>query len=523
MKKIISAILLLVLCMNPYFRLNTSAEEGWPDHLEIGAEGGILMDADSGVVLYGKNIEEKYYPASITKILTALIVIENCDLDEELIFSHDAVHNVEENSSSAGYETGDSVPVRDALYALLLKSANEAANALAEHCAGSVEAFCEMMNEKAASLGCVNSNFANPSGLNDENHYTCAYDFALIAKAAFENPTLREIASTTYYRLPPTKKTPEGLEIYNHHGMLKKRNENYYEWAVCGKTGYTMLAGHTLVTLGEKDGLRLITVVLNAYRTHYKDTKSMMEFGFRNFKSINISKTGFLQLDTNENINLLGSRDDLPYIEADENSFITLPRQADLEEISYSINYDLDASEQDFAVAKIEYTYGGRGIGKTYLKIAGVAETAESMEIIEASQPAQPMKTAPPLHTLRGRRSNKAPKSAAVYPNQSPVDSRAVPECPLRPDSSPDHPENPEEKAGGRAGAAAQGAKEEKRGSQPQHGASGSFQFLFDQHRAQHQQKISQKEMAVQEKINVQIYRFRPRMESKSRCGSNLR
>lgn len=396
MKKIISAILLLVLCMNPYFRLNTSAEEGWPDHLEIGAEGGILMDADSGVVLYGKNIEEKYYPASITKILTALIVIENCDLDEELIFSHDAVHNVEENSSSAGYETGDSVPVRDALYALLLKSANEAANALAEHCAGSVEAFCEMMNEKAASLGCVNSNFANPSGLNDENHYTCAYDFALIAKAAFENPTLREIASTTYYRLPPTKKTPEGLEIYNHHGMLKKRNENYYEWAVCGKTGYTMLAGHTLVTLGEKDGLRLITVVLNAYRTHYKDTKSMMEFGFRNFKSINISKTGFLQLDTNENINLLGSRDDLPYIEADENSFLTLPRQADLEEISYSINYDLDASEQDFAVAKIEYTYGGRGIGKTYLKIAGVAETAESMEIIEASQPAQPMKTAPP-------------------------------------------------------------------------------------------------------------------------------
>lgn len=396
MKKIISIILLLVFCINPYVPLVARAEGGWPDNLEIAAEGGILMDADSGVVLYGKNIREKYYPASITKILTALIVIENCNLEEELTFSHNAVHNVEANSSSAGYETGDRVPVRDALYALLLKSANESANALAEHCAGSIEKFAEMMNAKAASLGCVNSHFVNPSGLNDENHYTCAYDFALIAKAAFENPTLREIASTTYYRLPPTKKTPEGLEIYNHHGMLKKRNENYYEWAICGKTGYTMLAGHTLVTLGEKDGLRLITVVLNAYRTHYKDTKSMMEFGFRNFKSINISKTGFLDLDTGKNINLLGAHDDLPYIKADENSFITLPKHADPEEITYSISYDLNAAEQGFALAKIEYGYGNINIGKTYLKIGEASPTEANMAIVDASKQALPMKTAPP-------------------------------------------------------------------------------------------------------------------------------
>lgn len=160
------ALALFLACCICFTALQPSesfAEPAWPQDVLIEAEGGILVDADSGTVLYGKNIHQRYYPASITKILTALIVIERCKLDDTITFSYDAVHNVESGSTSAGYGVGDKITVREALYALLLRSANEVANALAEHCAGSREAFARLMNEKAASLGCKESHFTNPS------------------------------------------------------------------------------------------------------------------------------------------------------------------------------------------------------------------------------------------------------------------------------------------------------------------------------------------------------------------------
>ena len=172
MKRIISMMLCIVLMIG-LFPIQTEAAPAWPDNITIQAEGGIVIDAETGTILYGKNIHTAYYPASITKILTALIVIEHSDLDEMVTFSHNAVYNVEAGSSSAGLDEGDVLSVRDCLYALLLKSANEAGNALAEHVAGSIENFTDMMNAKAASLGCQDSHFANPSGLNNPNHYTC--------------------------------------------------------------------------------------------------------------------------------------------------------------------------------------------------------------------------------------------------------------------------------------------------------------------------------------------------------------
>ena len=254
----------------------------WPNEIAIEAEGGILMDADSGCVIYGKNLHERFFPASITKILTALIIVERCSLDDTLTFSHNAVYNVERRSTSAGYDTGDQITVREALYAMLLKSANEVANALAEHCAGSIEAFADLMNEKAADLGCKDSHFANPSGLNDPNHYTTPYDYALIAQAAFSNPTFVEFDSTTYYELPPNATNAGRFTVYCGHKMLKKNSNQYYPGIIGGKTGYTTLAGNTLVTCAERDGLRLITVVLNGHSTHYSDTKAMLDFGFAN-------------------------------------------------------------------------------------------------------------------------------------------------------------------------------------------------------------------------------------------------
>ena len=200
MKRIFTLCLIFSLLLCP---MTADAAVSWPENASIQADGGIVIEADTGTVLYGKNIHETYYPASITKILTALIVLEHCDLDEIVTFSHDAVYNVEEGSSSAGIDEGDELTVRDCLYALLLASANESANALAEHVSGSREAFAELMNEKAESLGCQDSHFANPSGLNDENHYTSAYDMALITRAAIENPTFVEISGSRTYLPAP--------------------------------------------------------------------------------------------------------------------------------------------------------------------------------------------------------------------------------------------------------------------------------------------------------------------------------
>ena len=216
----------------------------------------------------------------------SLVVIENCSLDEMVTFSHNAVYNVEAGSSSAGLDEGDVLSVRDCLYALLLKSANESANALAEHVAGSTEAFAEMMNAKAASLGCQDSHFANPSGLNNPDHYVSAYDMALIGRAALNNPTFLEIDSTLYYDLPVTKRNPEGGRIYPGHKMLKKNMPEYYEGCIGGKTGYTSLAGNTLVTFARRNGMTLVSVVLNGHQTQYTDTKALLDFGFQNFQTV---------------------------------------------------------------------------------------------------------------------------------------------------------------------------------------------------------------------------------------------
>ena len=263
-------VLFICICLSAgLLPMTAMAAPEWPSDVSIQADGGIVMDSDTGTVLYGKNMDQPYYPASITKILTALIVLERCDLNEMVTFSHDDVYNVEAGSSSAGIDEGDVLTVRDCLYALMLASANESANALACHISGSREAFAQLMNEKARSLGCTGSHFNNPSGLNDENHYTTAHDMALIARAAIQNPEFLTINGTRSYQLAPTKRTPEGGYVANHHKMLNKNEAVYYPGAFAGKTGYTSLAGNTLVTCARKNDMTLIAVVLNGHQSHY--------------------------------------------------------------------------------------------------------------------------------------------------------------------------------------------------------------------------------------------------------------
>lgn len=371
MKRILSIFLCLALILGfvPVETAYAAAE--WPSDISISADGGILMDINSGAVLFEKNSHEPYYPASITKILTALIVIENCGLDETVTFSNTAVNTLEPNSSILGARAGDTLSVRECLYALLLQSANEVANALAEHCAGSMDAFAEMMNEKAAELGCTDSHFANPSGLNDPDHYVSAYDMALIAKAAFSNPTFVEVDSTTYYDVPAgkLKQYPDGWRYYAHHRMLRRNDSLYYEGVIGGKTGYTSLAGNTLVTCAERDGMKLVAVVLNGHQTHYSDTKALFDYGFKNFKSVPVADQDSTYSKVADDLMISGIfSGSATRLTVNKNSAVTLPADGSFSDVISTLDYDLTDDVPDGAIARIDYQYGDKLVGQAYLE-----------------------------------------------------------------------------------------------------------------------------------------------------------
>lgn len=247
---------------------------------EISAESAILYDVTHDRVLFEKNADTRRYPASITKLMTALLVLENAGLNENVTYSKTAVTNLESGAVTLSLQAGDKVSVKDSLYGLMLKSANEVANGLAEHVGGSISGFAEMMNAKAKALGCTGTNFVNPNGLNNSDHYTTARDMAKIAKAAFENEKLCEITSTTSYKFPATK-AAGARTISMGHKMLYTNDARYYDGIVGGKTGYTSLAGNTLVTCVEREGVRMIAVILKSRSTHYTDTKALFDYGYK--------------------------------------------------------------------------------------------------------------------------------------------------------------------------------------------------------------------------------------------------
>ena len=187
-KIFISRMLILSFIISLIGGNTVFAAPAWTDDsgVRLESEAGIVIDAQSGTVIYGKNSKEPNFQASITKVMTALLVLENCSMDDIVTFSHDAVYNVESGSTNAGIDEGEQMTVKDCLYAMMLKSANEAANALAEHVSGSREAFADLMTARAKELGCENTSFKNPSGLNDPEHYTTAIDFDLIVQAAWK-------------------------------------------------------------------------------------------------------------------------------------------------------------------------------------------------------------------------------------------------------------------------------------------------------------------------------------------------
>jgi D-alanyl-D-alanine carboxypeptidase (penicillin-binding protein 5/6) len=251
---------------------------GWAGTPQVQARAAILMDAETRQVLYAKNAHKPLPPASITKVMTAILVLERCDLDAVVKASERAVNT---KASSMHLRVGEEVKVRDLLYALMLRSANDAAVALAEHAAGSVEAFAQLMNEKAKSLGAKHTHFVNPHGLHDPRHLSTAYDLALITRYAMQNETFRAIVNAPYY-IVSRSMNQDDLWMVNKAKFLQE-----YPYAEGVKTGYTNQAGYCFAGSAYRDGRRLITVVLNSPQ-RVADTIALMEHGFNDWERMEL-------------------------------------------------------------------------------------------------------------------------------------------------------------------------------------------------------------------------------------------
>ncbi|WP_294353314.1 D-alanyl-D-alanine carboxypeptidase family protein [uncultured Clostridium sp.] len=258
---------------------------------ELNSQGVVLLDSDTGQVLYSKNGEQQFYPASTTKIITALIVLENSKLDEVATVSKTAA---EIDGTSIGLKEGEQFKVEELLLGLILESGNDCAIALAEHVAGSIEEFAKLMNEKAKEIGANNSNFKNPSGLPDPEHVTTAHDLALFMKEVIKNPDFIRIARTNSIQMSPSNIDGTQRWINNHNYIINPNSVYFYKYSVASKKGYTTKANFTNIISAEKDGHTLIGSFLNGEGINqvYSDVAKLFDYGFDNFEKTQLYSKG---------------------------------------------------------------------------------------------------------------------------------------------------------------------------------------------------------------------------------------
>lgn len=259
------------------------------DEIKIYSESAILIEEKTGKILYEKDIHTKKFPASTTKILTAIIALEKCNLNEKAIASYEAINSVKSGYSTANIQVGEAFSIEQLLNVLMLQSANEAANIIAEHISGSVSEFAKLMNQKAKEIGCLNSNFVNANGTHDDNHYSTTYDLALIARYCMKNDKFRSIVTNMECSLPTTELWQEERKFRNTNSLLQSENRYYYQYCNGIKTGFTTPAKNCLVSSSNKNGFETIAVVLHAEATEdglsarYLDTINLFEYGYNNY------------------------------------------------------------------------------------------------------------------------------------------------------------------------------------------------------------------------------------------------
>lgn len=278
---------------------------------QVSADSVVLMDGTTGQILYGKNMNTPYPPASTTKTMTALLTLENCNLDDYVTIGKNPP---EVDGSKIYLFEGEKIKVRELLYGLLLPSGNDCAEALAEHISGSIDNFAKLMNKRAKELGCTNTHFVNPSGLYDDKHRTCAKDLALIMKELIKHPDYIKIATTVSHKIPPTNKEPNGRPLWNENKLVQKYSSCYYPGCLGGKTGYTIQSKHSYVAAATRNNRTLIVALVHdCEKTFFDDSRSLLNYGFKNYESIKLfskgDKLGDYKLKNSTTVPLIASKD----------------------------------------------------------------------------------------------------------------------------------------------------------------------------------------------------------------------
>ena len=373
LKKIIYICFIFILALSNINIAEPNDDIIWPKYQgELDSYSSIVVDANSDIVLFDKNSNAKTFPASLTKIMTAIVVLDNTEnLEEMVTFTYNAVtKDIDRNSTTIGASAGDILSIKDCLYSLLLPSANDVANALAEHIAGSINDFVLLMNDKAKTLGMNDTNFINPSGLHNENQYTTASDMAKLYSYALKKPIYKQITSSLSYRHKPIRKyrnpNNSNNQVLNNNSMITPGSGFYYKWTNSGKTGHTSDAGFNLAVSAEKDNMQLICITLNSKNNagRYNDAKKLFDFHFDNYKSLTIKNTDyrFKDVDYNlsiDNIVLVKSLD----ITTDEYYHVTLPKNVDFSDVRSEVSFTIINNVDNFVIGSVNYYLGEKNIG----------------------------------------------------------------------------------------------------------------------------------------------------------------
>ena len=394
-KKIVISLTVigLVLTSITFSPKKVSAAPAWPDDVvSTKAKSACLMDYDTGTVLYEEKAHKKRFPASITKTLTALLTIENCDLNENLTYSKNSLSCIRDGAANIGAKKGETMTVRDALYGMMLHSGNECATALGEHMFGDEKTFAKKLNERAKQAGAKDSHFVNGNGLHDENHYVTAYDMAMILRAALKYPLFREILGTKQYTIQKNNQRKHRFFATMRHKMIWEGGPYYYKGIIGGKTGFTDQAGNTLVTAAKRNGLTLVCVVLKSDTAHvYTDTKALFNYGFKNFKSINISENDTRFNDDNDYSLTSPFVKKTGTLELDKSATAVIPKGANYSDLKVSTTFNVARG----VFSKMSYFYGDKEVGTatlTYhkakkLKSKGNETEQETIEKVTVEAP----------------------------------------------------------------------------------------------------------------------------------------
>ena len=274
--------------------VTTNSIPGWPQGPEITSTAAVIMEDSTQTMLYSKNMDQVLYPGATVKIMTTLLALENCQLTDQVTMTATGVSGVTDGGANISAQLDEIFTIEQCLYAIMLSSANDVALQLAEHIGGSTEGFVQMMNDRAAQLGCTNTVFTNPTGLPDENQHTTAHDMALIMKAAVDNESFRTIAGTASYTIPATNVSGGDRVLTNNFSMMSSTNPAYYQYCLGGREGYTEASGSTLVCAAEKNDTTLIAVVLQgASGVTSTEAVSLLNYGFDNFQMLSLGNNDF--------------------------------------------------------------------------------------------------------------------------------------------------------------------------------------------------------------------------------------